>query len=214
MATDLAIDRIRSARIRGRYNVGPCEDPDERPGSDTRPGDLAEAIDRQRQLAFVRRRIEEGRITARQAAIFEAEADDIPQTEIARRLGVAFSTVRNELARGRHAMRKSWTAYAAATFVALIGVLTGLLRDRDRATLGVTDAPEPELDHPIAPPEPSPEEMAASLRRQALHACDLRQWVECYVTFERAAAMDPVGDKSPWVQKAKREAMQNVDSKQ
>src|ERR1700678_4573841 len=31
MATDLAIDRIRSARIRGRYNVGPCEDPDERP---------------------------------------------------------------------------------------------------------------------------------------------------------------------------------------
>jgi hypothetical protein len=76
-----------------------------------------------------------------------------------------------------------------------------------------TDAPEPNLDHPLVAPEPTPQETADALRRMALHACDMNEWAECLESFERAATLDPAGDAKPWVQKAQLKALSHVDEK-
>jgi DNA-directed RNA polymerase specialized sigma24 family protein len=213
MATDLAVDRMRSLRIRGRFHAGLHENPDAHPASDTPMSDVPEAIDQRRQLDFADRAIDRRYITERQAAIMAAEASDVPQSEIARDLRVSFQTVRNELARGRRKMRESWAAYAALSLAALLGVLAGLLRDRNRPTLAKTDVPEPNLDHPVEAPELTPEETADALRRMARHACDVGEWFECAETLGRAAELDPAGDAKPWVQKMKSEALQHLDEK-
>jgi hypothetical protein len=92
-------------------------------------------------------------------------------------------------------------------------VLAGPLRDRSRPTLATTDVPEPDLDHRIVAPEPMPQETADALRRMALHACDMKDWVGCLETFDRAAELDPAGDAKPWVQKAQLEARRRLGTK-
>jgi DNA-directed RNA polymerase specialized sigma24 family protein len=213
MASDLAVDRMRQRRIRSRFLDGPCEHPDDTAAADTPASDLPETIDVQRQLDFARRQLEAGVITVRQAAMFESEADDVPQRETARRLHIAYSTLRNELARGRRAMRESWTAYAAMALFAIMGWLTYLLGDRPHLTLEATDAPDLHLDHTVTPPEPTPEETAEALRRQALRACAAQQWYDCVETLDRAAEIDPAGDTKPWVHEARKKAMGHLDPK-
>jgi RNA polymerase sigma factor (sigma-70 family) len=213
MATDLAVDRMRRRRQRGRFHAGLAEDPDNHAASDTPASDVPERIDQGRQIDFVQRAIAAELITARQVAILEAEMDGVPQSKIARRLRVAYQTVRNDLTQARATMRKSWAAYATATLAALLAVLTGVLRDRSRPTLATTDVPEPDLDHAITAPEPTPQETADALRRMALHACDMKDWDACFETFGRAAALDPAGESKPWVQKARREAFGHLDLK-
>jgi DNA-directed RNA polymerase specialized sigma24 family protein len=210
MATDLAIDRIRQASSRRRFNVGLYEDPDDRPASPPAAGSPPEAIDVKRQVDFARRQIAAGVVTPRQAAIFEAEADDVPQTESARRLRVAFSTLRNDLARGRRAMRESWVAYAAAGLIVLVGLLCALRRDSDLPSRPPPYDPGPPHRHDITPPEPGREGPADALRQEALQACKMQRWQECIETFDRAAAMDPEGDADPSVQKARREAREHM----
>jgi DNA-directed RNA polymerase specialized sigma24 family protein len=212
MATDLAIDSLRKRRIRGRFNVGPCEDPDERPVPQAAPSEIRDPIDLHRQIDFARRQLEEGEITPRQAAIIEAEVNGVPQLEIAARLDIAYQTVRNELARGRRILRESWAAHVTMALFVLAGLLASLLRGR-HPTLEATDVPEPRTDHVIAPPEFGPEDLAEALRRQALRACAVHRWVDCYETLDRAAEIDPAGDAKPWVQKARREALRQMDRK-
>jgi hypothetical protein len=50
----------------------------------------------------------------------------------------------------------------------------------------------------------SDRENAALLRRDALHACDEKQWLECRHGLDAAKALDPKGDESPDVQEARR----------
>ena len=71
IAREMAIDTLRKARRRSKVDAGPCDDPDERPPLDG-GSDGADVIDARRQLALIRREIELGTITARQAAISRA----------------------------------------------------------------------------------------------------------------------------------------------
>jgi RNA polymerase sigma factor (sigma-70 family) len=213
MATFVAIDCIRRRRRVRLFDVGPDENPDERAELGASADDVVDSIDRRRQIDFVRRAFDGPTLSRRQVAILRAEIDDIPQSDVAQRLRIAFQTARNELTTARRTLRDSWTAYAAVGLAALVGLLAGLLRDRHRPALADTDVPEPKLDHPVAAPELTPQETADAFRRMALHACDVGDWVECVRTFDRAAEIDPAGDTKPWVQKAKLEALRHIDEK-
>jgi len=213
MAGDLAVDRIRWLDRRGRIETPLLQAPDHQPATRVPGADIPEAIDRQRQVDFVQRALDAQEITASQAAILDAELDDVPQEETARRLRIDYQVMRNQLTRLRSRMRTSWAAYASAGLAALVALLAGVLRDRSRPTLLATDVPEPHVDHPIVAPEPTPQETADALRRIALHACDVNDWAECLSTFDRAAGLDPAGDAKPWVQKARLEAIRHVDEK-
>ncbi len=210
IAGDLAVDRMRQRRSRGRYNVGLCEDPDDRSASEcTAAAGADDAIDVRRQLAFTQHQIEAGLVSARQAAILEAEADDVPQSHVARRLDVAYKTVRNDLARARRTLRESWASYVTLVLFAIAGFVGWALRDR--AENDPVAAPHPEDS--LAPPEATPEELADGLRRKALRACAVQQWDDCLDGLDRAAALDPAGDAKPWVQKARHEAQMHRTDK-
>jgi DNA-directed RNA polymerase specialized sigma24 family protein len=214
MASRLAVDSQRQRHSRSRYNAGLYENPDDRPTSDAVGSDAPEAIDARRKLDFARRQVEEGVINARAVEMLEAEADDVPQAEIARRLNVPHHVVRNELSRVRRVLRESWSAFAGPGLMAILGFLAFLLHDRSRPTLEATEVPEPNLDHTIAPVEATPEEMADALRRQALRACAVQQWVECVETLNRAEELDPAGAAKPWVWKAKNHALRQLGDKE
>ena len=214
IAGDLAVDRMRQRRSRGRYNVGPCEDPDDRSASEfTASAGADDAIDVRRQLAFTQRQIEAGRISARQAAILEADADDVPQSHVARRLNVAYKTVRNDLTRARRKLRKSWASYVTLILFTITGFVGWALRDRALPELGNDHIAAPHPEDSLAPPEATPEELADGLRRKALRASAAQQWDDCLDDLDRAAMLDPAGDAKPWVQKARHEAQMHRSDK-
>jgi hypothetical protein len=55
-------------------------------------------------------------------------------------------------------------------------------------------------------PEPTPQERAADLRRDAFEKCDAGQWQECLDGLDRAQGLDPAGDSNPAVQEKRDEA--------
>jgi DNA-directed RNA polymerase specialized sigma24 family protein len=211
IAGDLAIDRMRQRRSRGRYNVGLCGDPDARSTSQfTAAAGADDAIAVRRQLAFVQHQIEAGLLSARQAAILEADADGVPQSHVAERLNVAYKTVRNDLARARRTLRESWASYVTLVLFAIAGFVGW---ERARPDLENNHVAHPRFEHSLAPREAMPEELADSLRRKALRACAVQQWDDCLDGLNHAAALDPAGDTKPWVQKAKHEAQMHRSDK-
>jgi DNA-directed RNA polymerase specialized sigma24 family protein len=212
MARDLAIDRMRQRRIRGRFLAGPCENPDDVAATANAASDIPDAIDIQRQLDFARRQAEAGAITARQVAILEDEANEVPQAEIAQRLNVSHQTVRNDLSLARRVMRASWASYASAVLLAVFGAIVAFVFGRHDPHVAAP-APDTHDDPPVAPPEETPEHRADVLRLQAVRACDVQQWAECLDALNQASALDPAGDANPDVQKATELARRHVDEK-
>ena len=135
------------------------------------------------------------------------------QSHVARRLNVAYKTVRNDLARARRTLRESWTSYVTLVLVAIAGFVGWASRDRARPELENGYVAHPRPEHSLAPPEATPEELADGLRRKALRACVVQQWDDCLGGLDRAAALDPGGDAKPWVQKARHEAQMHRSDK-
>jgi hypothetical protein len=53
------------------------------------------------------------------------------------------------------------------------------------------------------PPSPTPQELAATLRREALAACDAKQWFDCDDKLDQAFALDPAGEDVPRIKAAR-----------
>jgi len=115
--------------------------------------------------------------------------------------------VRQRVVRLRKHLRTRWAAEVAA--LAAIGVLVTIAlvlwtRRRDPPSPIAHDpsgAPAPTAPAPIAP-EP-PRDRAARERALAFDACDRSAFRACLDAFDRAAALDPGGDRDPAVQAAR-----------
>jgi DNA-directed RNA polymerase specialized sigma24 family protein len=206
MASDVAIDRWRRAHRRSKVNVGLYENPDDRPGPAIGASD---AVHAREQIAFFRGQVDKGAITGRQAAILARYAEQVPGAEIADELRVAHQTVHNELSAGRRVLRASWAAYAAVGVLAGVSVILWLLHDRDNVAKK-TPREEIRPDPSAGPQGPTPLQIARDQRRDALHACDVGRYNDCLEGLDRAAKVDPAGDASPVVQKARVNAAERL----
>ncbi len=106
--------------------------------------------------------------------------------------------VRQRVSRMRRLFRLRWAQLAAA---GLAGVLVYLAWRGARS-------PAPH-DHRPAPLVEAPEIAALAarvqrLREEALRACDRREWTRCLEGLDAARRLDPMGDDTPVVQRARR----------
>jgi DNA-directed RNA polymerase specialized sigma24 family protein len=196
IAKDMAIDAFKLRRGRAKYDVGPYENPDEAPAGGSATGEGLHPIDVARQLAVVQRQVEIGNITERQAAMLERAAMDTPHAEIASQMNLAPQTVRNELVAARRTARASWAAYLATALFASVALM-----------LWISRRP------PDVAKAPSPQQLAAMQRRDALNECAEQHWKACLDGLDEAARLDPVGDSAPDVVKARDDARQHLAPK-
>ncbi len=159
-----------------------------------------DAIDVRRQLAFTQHQIEAGLVSARQAAILEADADGVPQSHVARRLNVAYKTVRNDLARARRTLRESWASYVTLVLLAIAGFVGWALRDRTPTS--PPRAPTTRWPRPRRRPRSSP--TACARRLSAGAPCS--SGTNASTASIAPRRWTPAGDAKPWVQKAKHDA--------
>jgi hypothetical protein len=89
----------------------------------------------------------------------------------------------------------SWLAAAAS-----IGAVAGG---------SIVAALEPEIVS-ISPRPPGDLTAAADLRRQAVAACDAKEWARCLAELDEARAADPKGDESPAVKSLRDKAIAGI----
>ncbi len=102
--------------------------------------------------------------------------------------------VRQRVSRMRRLFRMRWAQLAAA---GLAGVLAYLAW---RGTRSHEHRPSPLIE---APEIVALSARAQRLRDEALRACDRLEWTRCLDGLDAARALDPVGDDSPAVQRAR-----------
>lgn len=195
IAHDIAIDAFKSRRGRAKYDAGPCENPDEAPAGGSVSAEGRDPIDAARQLAVVQHQVEIGNITERQAAMLERAAMDTPNAEIAAQMNLAPQTVRNELVAARRTARASWAAYLAAALFTSVALLVWLHSRPNDIAKG-----------------PSPQQLAAWQRRDALDDCAEQRWKACLDGLDEAARIDPKGDSAPAIVKARDDARKHLSS--
>jgi DNA-directed RNA polymerase specialized sigma24 family protein len=118
--------------------------------------------------------------------------------------------VRKRVSRMREHFRARWAAYVAGLAAAGLAafIVFYMLRRKPvpQAHIG------PEAPSSVAPPAPSPLELARKERARALEACDRAAaapaadpatWRACLDGLDRAAAADPAGDADPRVVRAR-----------
>jgi DNA-directed RNA polymerase specialized sigma24 family protein len=121
--------------------------------------------------------------------------------------------VRQRVSRLRKHYRARWAATLAA--LVLIAVTVGLaVRKRRQEEIAPLPSPLVVPSAPLLPPsspapEPTPEDRAAELRRDAFEKCAAGLWQDCLDAFDGAQRLDPAGDASPEVQ-AQRKAAQHA----
>jgi RNA polymerase sigma factor (sigma-70 family) len=127
--------------------------------------------------------------------------------------------VRQRVSRLRRHYKARWAAQAAAVAALLVLVVViVILRSRKEEEIAPRPAPSavPSLlpEPTLAPPEPTPDERAAELRRDALQKCDAKAWQECLDGLDAARALDPAGDGDPKVRAARDVASKALLQKQ
>jgi DNA-directed RNA polymerase specialized sigma24 family protein len=110
--------------------------------------------------------------------------------------------VRQRVSRLRRFLRERWALQLAAA-LGLFVVATGLYAYQNYRE--VTPKLRPESAKVDS--NPSPHELAKSLRDEATKACEKGQWQECLSSLDRAKVLDPDGDASRVVQIMKNEAL-------
>jgi hypothetical protein len=106
-----------------------------------------------------------------------------------------------DIARARRLRRGMWLAAAAIVAVAVLVAVPAVV-----TTIAKRDVIRP--DRVEASAETN-EMRAAVLRRDAVRACDEERWVRCERELDEAKALDPAGEASAEVKKARR-AIQDV----
>ncbi len=147
IAARRAIDRLREAEVRDKYDAGLCDDAD-RYHRPTLHWEHRDPVDTKRYLAILKDLFDSGQMPEDGAEILWGEADEVPHAEIAGELGVSENTVRLRLFR----MRAKFHAKLVS-----LGMLTLLL-----LLLGVLLAPAGDVAAPA--PRAEPAEPAPSVR--------------------------------------------------
>jgi hypothetical protein len=190
MARNLFVDHVRRKGVRGKHDEGPTDEADAAPAEERSPESRRDA---ERQLEFVRREVEAGRVEPHVLEAMEAAASGEPQKELADKLGVSHQSFRNRVARTRARLRARWAAYIAAGAVVVV-LLFLVLRPR--------------------PPEPVPsaenERRAAEMRKDALRYCHDKAWRACLEWLDEARALDPKGDDAPEIVAARASATEGL----
>jgi DNA-directed RNA polymerase specialized sigma24 family protein len=104
IAVHWALDRLREAKVRRKYDAGLCEDADaySRP---TLRWEHRDPVDTKRYLAILKELFDSGQMPEHGQEILQGEADGVPLVEIAAELGIRASVVRGRLFRMRARFR-------------------------------------------------------------------------------------------------------------
>ncbi len=123
---------------------------------------------------------------------------------IAERENLPATRVRQRVSRLRRHFKTRWAAQAAALaalgIVALLALVFFLRREK---------APEPVIAHDT-PHEPTPQERAGRMRRDALRSCENGAYEPCLDGLDRAKEIDPAGDTAEEIQRARRDATEHL----
>jgi DNA-directed RNA polymerase specialized sigma24 family protein len=119
IAVRWAIDRLREAEVRDKYDAGLCDDPDVylRP---TLHWEERDPVDTKRYLAILRELFDSGQMPEHGAEILWGEAEEVPHAETASELGISETAVRGRLFRMRVAFRAKLASLGLLTFVLLL----------------------------------------------------------------------------------------------
>jgi DNA-directed RNA polymerase specialized sigma24 family protein len=119
VAVHWAIDRLREAKARKKYDAGLCEDADVylRP---TLHWEHRDPVDTKRYLAVLKELFDSGQMPEDGDEILQAEADGVPHADIAAELGVTQTVVDNRLSRMRARFRARLAALGLLTLVLLL----------------------------------------------------------------------------------------------
>ena len=104
VAVHWALDRLREAKVRSKYDAGLCDDADAylRP---TLHWEHRDPVDTKRYLAILKGLFDSGQMPEHGEEILQGDADAVPHAEIAAELGVSTTVVHNRLARMRAKFR-------------------------------------------------------------------------------------------------------------
>jgi DNA-directed RNA polymerase specialized sigma24 family protein len=140
-----AVDRLREAEVRDKYDAGPCDDADAylRP---TLYWEHRDPVDTKKYLAVLKDLFDSGQMPEHGAEILWGEAEEIPHEEIAAELGVTRNVVRNRLFRMRARFRAKLGALGLLALLLLVFVLPVPVHHEE------VGAPAPQTK----PPEPTP----------------------------------------------------------
>jgi DNA-directed RNA polymerase specialized sigma24 family protein len=119
VAVHWAVDRVREAEVRSKYDTGFCEDADAhlRP---TLRWEHRDPIDTKRYLAVLKDLFESGQMPEHGEEILQGVADEVPHEVIAAAIGVSTTVVRNRLARMRSKFRARLAALGMLPLVLLV----------------------------------------------------------------------------------------------
>jgi DNA-directed RNA polymerase specialized sigma24 family protein len=142
-----ALDRLRKAKVRRKYDAGFCDDPDAylRP---TLRWEHADPVDTKRCLAVLKGLFDAGQMPEHGEEILQGEADGVPHDEIAAEIGVSTTVVDNRLSRMRAKFRARLAALGMLA-LALLLLFALLSPGRDVKV----SAPRPAGEDRLAPSE-------------------------------------------------------------
>ena len=145
IAVHWALDRLREAKRRSKYDAGLCDNADAylRP---TLHWEHRDPVDTKRYLAILKDLFDSGQMPEHGEEILQGEADEVPHGEIAAEIGVSRTVVDNRLSRMRAKFRARLAALGMLTLLLLLFALPSPVAD--------VAAPAPEA-MPAKPPPPA-----------------------------------------------------------
>ena len=198
-ANDESIDTFRKSARRGAHNAGPTPYADRVTAEDPTEAATWHPIDRARQIALLREKLDDGSLSARDAQLLALDADGADAIEIGQELNLAPQTVRNALSRAKGVVRAAWNSRLKGPLALLAVLLLSWWAKREHDRRAQRDRNDIHQDAPFAPPLP-PMERADRLRHDARDACADRDWMKCIEELDDAKKLDPAGEERPEVQ--------------
>jgi len=122
IAVHWAVDRLREAKRRSKYDAGLCDNADAylRP---TLHWEHRDPVDTKRYLAILKDLFDSGQMPEHGEEILQGEADEVPHGEIAAEIGVSTTVVDNRLSRMRAKFRARLAALGMLTLLLLLFAL-------------------------------------------------------------------------------------------
>ena len=209
IARNMLIDGQRETKVTEKYDVGLSDKPDDH-APFAPSGEQRDPVDARRQLAVLLHLFEAGEMPELGREILEGVADGVKMPKLARELGLPVTEVRARLKRMRRIFFKRLAALGMMVMMLALFVVAGgpgavALRG-PRPVVPVTEGGQSgqsgKGDKGMVT-EPSPQELAATLRKEALRACDAGDWAECEARLDEARGLDPAGERTAEVEEAR-----------
>jgi DNA-directed RNA polymerase specialized sigma24 family protein len=132
IANDTLTEHFRVGATHAKSEAGLCDDADEHVSDVRAQTDPCVRLDLEKLLDCLEDLIQVGQISPRQVGIWIRAVHGVAQPEIARALGLAHSTVRNEACDARKTLRLSWIARTGTAALFAIAAVLWWLSCNDR----------------------------------------------------------------------------------